>query len=118
MTIVKDRLDEPEYDNWMFMMTCLDWHSASQKAIVLDNHLYSILSILPDSIFHIPSLTPLSSSSITFSFLIVIRLRHAINANATSVETPYNALSSPKIYTKPNTLSPNRFFIVSLTFII
>ena len=60
------------------------------KVPVLDNHLYSILSILPDSIFHIPSLTPLVfSSSITFSFLIVIRLRHTINANAISVETPF-----------------------------
>ena len=65
---------------------------------LLDNHLYSIFSILPDSIFHIPSLTPQFSSSITFSFLIVIWLRHTINANAISVETPYDALSSPKMF--------------------
>ena len=60
----------------------------SRKIYLLDNHLYSIFSIIPDSIFYIPSLTPLFSSSITFSFLIVIRLRHTINANAISVDTP------------------------------
>ena len=70
----------------------------SYRRSVLDNHLYSTFSILPDSIFHIPSLTPLFSFPITFSFLIMIRLRHTINANATSVETPYDALSSPKIF--------------------
>ena len=80
---------------------------------VLDNHLYSILSILPDFIFHIPSLTPLFSSSITFSFLIVIRLHHTINANAISVETPYDALSSPKMFqNRTHCHGPNRFTLL------
>ena len=91
----------------------------SYRRSVLDNHLYSILSILPDSLFHIPSLTPQFSSSITFSFLIVIRLRHAINANTTSVETPYDALSSPKMFqTELIVMDQIHNFILLLTFII
>ena len=85
---------------------------AEREENLLDNHLYSILSILPDSIFHIPSLTPLfSSCSITFSFLIVVRLRHTINANAISVETPYDARSSPKMFqNRTHCNGPNPLF--------
>jgi len=53
----------------------------SSRRSVLDNHTYSILSILPDSWFHIPSQTP------TFTFLIVSRLHEGHHATSPQEDT-------------------------------